>query len=55
MAGMQNRVSALLLLLPATLLCAQSQSGPTAPDVSQEAYVFERLKQSVRFVMLRRT
>jgi Domain of Unknown Function with PDB structure (DUF3857) len=48
---MQNRVSALVLLLvlPATFVCAQSQNGSAAPDVSQEAYVFEHVKESVRF------
>ena len=51
MSGMLNRVSALvvLVLLPATFLCAQSQNGSAAPDVSQEAYVFEHLNESVRF------
>jgi hypothetical protein len=47
---MQNRVSALvLLLLPPAFAWAQSQNASPAPDVSQEAYVFEHLKESVRF------
>jgi len=48
--AMFSRVSALLLgvLLTASLL-AQSQTPTSAPDVSQEAFVFEHLNQIVRF------
>lgn len=47
---MRNRVSALLsVLLGAILVSAQPQTASSAPDVSQEAYVFEHLNQSVRF------
>ena len=50
MSDMQTRVSALLLLLLlATVSCAQSAGSSSSPDVSQEAYVFEHLNQSVRF------
>jgi len=50
MCDMRNRVSALLILtLAAALSKAQSQAGSTAPDVSQEAYVYEHLNESVRF------
>jgi TonB family protein len=47
---MNRRVSALLLLvlLLASLL-AQSQTPAAAPDVSQEAFVFEHLNEVVRF------
>jgi len=55
MSDMRNRVSALLVLALATVLSkAQTHSGPTAPgpnapDLSQEAYVYEHLNESVRF------
>jgi TonB family protein len=38
-----------MLTVAAVLSKAQSQPGPTAPDVSQEAYVYEHLSESVRF------
>jgi Domain of Unknown Function with PDB structure (DUF3857) len=47
---MFSRVSALLVtVLLSTSLGAQTQTAPSAPDVSQEAFVFEHLNQSVRF------